>query len=92
MARIIILMLACIVWSSCGIVPGCGRLFSDSQKAGHYALSGATKTRVKMDWGKPDKILENDSSETWIYYNRQDGEAFKFAFNKKGMLVVTNID
>lgn len=85
------LIFICLITAGCGLIPGAGRLYPDYHKASHYALYGASKTRVKMDWGQPDEVLNADGLETWIYHNRQDGKTFKFNFDKQGRLVFTNI-
>ena len=90
--RLVSFVVIFLAVSGCGIIPGGGRLFSDYHKASHYAVRGASQARVKMDWGKPDKVFQIDGGETWIYYDRQDGKTFKFTFDKKGKLILTNID
>ena len=91
MIRQVGFILICVLITGCGLIPGAGRLYSDYHKASYYAISGASKTRVKMDWGNPDEILKSYDLETWVYYDRQDGKTFKFNFDKKGRLVSTNI-
>jgi hypothetical protein len=86
------LIFVCVMANGCGLIPGGGRFFSDYHKTSQYVVSGASKTRVRMDWGKPDEIVETDEKETLIYFNRQDGKTFKFVFDKKGKLVLTNIE
>lgn len=92
MKKLLFLIILAVFMYGCGIIPGGGRLFSDYHKASHYAVSGASKTKVKLDWGKPDEVIELDDGEIWIYHDRQDGKTFKFNFDKKGKLILTNID
>ncbi|HRZ39864.1 MAG TPA: hypothetical protein P5246_02540 [Candidatus Omnitrophota bacterium] len=67
-------------------------MFSDYQKTSQYMVSGASQTRVKFDWGKPDEIVEADSGESWVYRNRQDDKTFRFNFDKRGRLISSNIE
>ncbi len=77
--------------SACGVLPGGGRFYSDYRNADTYAAIGANRTKVRYDFGKPDKIITRGPAEEWIYYNRQGGATFTFSFNPQGMLVATDI-
>ncbi len=92
MVRMFIVVVVLMVGSGCGLVPGSGRLFSDYQKTSHYMVSGASKMRVRMDWGSPDEIVQTEGGETWIYHDRQDGRTFKFLFNARGAVVSADIE
>ena len=92
MKKIISILIISIILSGCGLIPGGGRFFSDYHRASQYVVSGASKTRVRMDWGKPDKILKTEKGESWVYSVRQDAKTFTFNFDSNDRLISTNID
>ena len=91
MKQFIVLTLSVFLLSGCGALPGGGRMYSDYHNAQTYAEIGATRMKVRGDFGKPDEKLVNGIIETWVYTNRQKGSTFKFQFNPQGMLISTEI-
>lgn len=91
MRKILVLLLCVGLWG-CGLSPAYWRTQSDYVRVSNISICGASKSRVKMMFGKPDsKEVLDDKSEIWLYKNRQDGRTIRFIFNPRGAVKMTSI-
>ena len=82
--KIGLIFLLVLLVNSCGVIPGGGRFYSDSENVANYSIYGASSAKVRGDFGKPDKIEKTQSGETWTYSNREGGKTYRFRFDPDG--------